>query len=110
MAHHFVHNQVLDASDGIAESGSIRPSPFSGAMPAFRASTRSSTWPMATNGFHDVSFDHKEGENDGRVDHRTGFAELEASDSESIEPCEYAQVMSLQLLIRTSDVRAHRPS
>lgn len=104
MAYHFSYNQGLDVSDGIAELESIGSTPSSERAPSFRASTRSSTWPMATNGSHDVRFDYDEGIYDGGIDERTQSPEIEASDSGSGGACGYIQTTSLQMLTRPSDI------
>jgi hypothetical protein len=108
MAQHPFYSQSQDVSDGITEFESIRPSPLSETIPLFGAGTRSSTWPIASNGSHDVDYDYTESEYDGDVDNQMQDVEVEASDSGSIEPCEYGQIVDFQLLTRRSDIRAHR--
>lgn len=134
MAQHPFYSQSQDVSDGITEFESIRPSPLSETVPLFGAGIRSSTWPIASNGSHDIScdyteyeynggvkdrihdtehgvgYDYPEDEYDGEDDNQMQDVEDEASDSGSVEPCEYGQTVDFQLLTRQSDIRAHRTS
>lgn len=100
MAQDSLYNQGLDACDGATEFESIRPSPMSETVPFFGTGTRSSTWPLQRNASHDIRYDYNEYEHNGEVNDRTHEAEPEASNSESIEPCEYDQNMDFQLLTR----------
>jgi hypothetical protein len=108
MAQYSLYNQGLDTCDGVTEFESIRPSPLSETVPFFIAGARSSTWPMQRNGSHDISCDYTEYQYNGGVNDRIHDTEPEASNSESIKPCEYNQNIESQLLTRRSDLRAHR--
>jgi hypothetical protein len=103
MAENPFYDQGLEASSDIAVFEPIRPSPLSETVPFFEAGTRSSTWPMFKSGSHDVSSDSIEEGYDNGAD-QTRYAELEASDSGTIKPCECDQVTNFQLLTRPSDL------
>ena len=94
MAHHSFYSHALHARDDSTEFEPIRPSPLSETVPFFGAGARSSTWPMSSNGFHDVDSDYTVDEDDGGVDNQAQNAELEVSNVGSTEPCEYDQAAS----------------
>jgi hypothetical protein len=110
MAQHSLCIQGLDANSDIAEFDSVSSSPVSETISFSGAGTRSSTWPVFINGSHNTTFDYIEEDYDSGIDNQTQYAEPETSDFESVEPCEYDQATSFQLLTRTSDFQAHHDS
>jgi hypothetical protein len=94
MAQRSSYTQCLDTSNDITDFGPISPSLLSDTIPFFEPGTRSSTWPIATNGSHDTTFYYNQQGHNGGAGDQMRDVELEPTDLESIEPCEYGKSLS----------------